>query len=56
MEQEIAELKEENAFLKTELERYRAMLKIANRDRFGSKSERVENLEPSQLVFNEIEK
>jgi transposase len=54
--QEIVELKEEVTFLRSELERYKAMLKLANRDRFGSKSERVENLDPSQLIFNEIEK
>jgi transposase len=56
VEQKVAELEQENAFLRSELERYKAMLKLANRDRFGSKSERVETLDPSQLVFNEIEK
>jgi hypothetical protein len=50
------ELEQENAFLKSELERYKAMFKLANRDRFGSKSERVVDLPAEQLIFNEIEK
>lgn len=56
MQQRVTELEEEVAFLKSELERYRAIVKLANRDRFGSKSERVEDLESPQLIFNEIEK
>lgn len=56
METRVAELEQENAFLRSELERYRGLLKLGNRDRFGSKSERVEDLPSEQLIFNEIEK
>lgn len=56
MEQRLAELEEQVAFLNSELERYKAMVKLANRDRFGSKSERVVDLPAEQLIFNEIEK
>ncbi len=35
----VTELEEEVSFMKSELERYRGLLKLSNRDRFGSKSE-----------------
>ncbi len=56
MESKVTELEQEVAFLKSELERYRGLLKLANRDRFGAKSERVEEQPSEQLLFNEIEK
>jgi transposase len=55
VENKVTELEEENAFLRSELERYKGLLKLSSRDRFGSKSERIEE-NPEQLVFNEIEK
>jgi transposase len=56
MEQKVAELEEENSFLRSELERYKAMFKLAQREKFGPSSERVEDLPSEQLIFNEIEK
>jgi transposase len=50
------EIREENQFLKTELERLQGIILLLKRGQFGSKSERVENLPSEQLVFNEIEK
>jgi hypothetical protein len=44
MEQKVAELEEQVAFLNNELERYKAMFKLAQRNKFGPKSERVEEL------------
>ena len=55
-EELVAELKEENKFLKSELERINGILLLFKRDRFGSKSERVTDLPSEQLLFNEIEK
>jgi transposase len=56
MQQRVAELEEENVFLRGELERYKAMFKLSQRDKFGPKSERVEEIPADQLIFNEIEK
>ncbi len=49
------ELRKENQFLKSELERYRVMIAQLKRGKYGSSSERVEDLSPDQLIFNEIE-
>jgi len=48
-------LKEENSNLKSEIERLHGIIRLMKRDKFGSKSERVENLPAEQLIFNEIE-
>jgi transposase len=55
-DESVTELKEENKFLKAELERVNGILLLFKRDRFGSKSERVTDLPAEQLIFNEIEK
>ena len=52
----ISELKEKNKNLEEELERLRGIILLLNRGKFGSTSERVMDLDSSQLVFNEIEK
>jgi len=52
----LTELKEENIFLKSELERLNGIILLLKRGKFGSKSERVVDVPPEQLVFNEIEK
>jgi transposase len=50
------ELEEENRFLKSELDRKNAIIKLLQRSQFGSKSERFTEIPPEQLIFNEIEK
>jgi transposase len=50
------ELEEENQLLKDENERLRGMILLLKRCKFGSQSERVEDIAPDQLLFNEIEK
>ena len=54
-EPSIAELTEENKFLKTELERLNGIILLFKKSKFGSKSERVEELPSEQLIFNEFE-
>ena len=58
MQQEtiIKELQNENQFLKLELDRIKEVVRLLKRDLFGSKSERITEISPDQLVFNEIEK
>jgi len=51
----VKELKEEVQFLKSELERVNGILLLFKRERFGSKSERMTDVPPEQLLFNEIE-
>lgn len=50
------ELEKENQFLKSELERFKAMFLLLKREKFGPKSERFTEVPPEQLLFNEIEK
>lgn len=50
------ELREEVQFLKAELDRVNGILLLLKRDQFGQKSERVTEIPPEQLLFNEIEK
>lgn len=52
----ITNLKEENKILKDEIDRLRGMLTLLKRGKFGSTSERVVEISPDQLVFNEIER
>jgi len=52
----LAELKEENKSLKDELARLHSIILLLKRDKFGSKSERVAEIPPEQLIFNEFEK
>jgi len=52
----LKKVEEENQHLKAELERLKGIILLLNRSKFGSTSERVTDLDPSQLVFNEIEK
>jgi transposase len=47
-------VKEQNKHLREELERLQSYIRLLKREKFGSKSERVEIL-TDQLVFNEIE-
>lgn len=54
MSREELERKVEN--LESENEKLRDIILLLRRDKFGSKSERVEDLDPAQLLFNEIEK
>lgn len=49
-------LKEENSNLKSEIERLYGIIRLMKRDKFGPKSERVVDIPPEQLIFNEIEK
>jgi len=53
--QETLKIIAENELLKAEVEKLRGMIILFNRDKFGSKSERVEELPAKQLIFNEIE-
>ena len=48
------QLKDEVTLLKSEVERLRVMVLLLKREKFGSKSERLENVD--QLVFNELER
>ena len=52
----ITELQTQNELLKAEVERLKGMILLLNRSKFGSTSERLTDLESSQLMFNEIEK
>jgi transposase len=52
----IDSLKEENSNLKSEIERLHGIIRLMKRDKYGPKSERVEDIPPEQLIFNEIEK
>lgn len=52
----IDELKEENKYLKAELDRLNGIILLLKRQKFGAKSERVEDLSAEQQVFNELEK
>lgn len=49
------EIQEENTYLKKEVDRLNGIIRLLKKHRFGSKSERTEDLE-DQLLFNEIEK
>lgn len=51
----ISRLAEENAQLKVENERLRHFIFLLKRDKFGSKSEKIADLPPEQMVFNELE-
>lgn len=51
-----SELKQEVQFLKTEVERLNGIILLLKRGKFGPKSERVTEIPPEQLIFNEIEK
>lgn len=51
-----AEIREENKFLKSELERLNGVLLLLKRGKYGTKSERIEEIPSDQLLFNEIEK
>ena len=46
---------EENKNLREEIERLQGYIRLLKRNIFGPKSERVEDLPPEQLIFNEIE-
>ena len=48
------QLKDEVTLLKSEVERLRGIVLLLKREKFGSKSERFENVD--QLVFNELER
>lgn len=52
----VPELKEKIQYLETEVGRLQHIIKLLQRDKFGSKSEKAPELEPEQLLFNEIEK
>jgi transposase len=52
----VAELEEKNKSLEEEVERLRGIILLMNRGKFGSKSERAEELPMEQLLFNEIER
>jgi hypothetical protein len=52
----VPELKQKIHVLETELERLRHLLFLMKRDKFGSTSEKFTELQPEQLLFNEIEK
>ncbi len=51
----VKDLEKENKYLRHENERLRHLLELLKRDKFGSKSEKVELLE-EQLLFNEVER
>jgi len=51
----VSELEKENEFLKSEIERYKEMFLLLKREKYGSRSERTDELALDQLVFNEIE-
>lgn len=48
-------LQKENKHLREELERLHSIIRLLKKDKFGSKSERYENISTEQMVFNEIE-
>lgn len=50
------QLEEENGFLKTEVDRLNGIITLFKRDLYGPSSEKVRELPPEQLLFNEIEK
>ena len=52
----VTELKEENLFLKSEVERLNGIVLLLKRGKYGPKSESYTEVSPDQLVFNEIEK
>ena len=52
----VESLSEEVSNLKSEIERLYGIIRLMKRDKFGPKSERVEDIPPEQLIFNEIEK
>lgn len=52
----VPELKEKIQILETENSRLKHMLLLMKRDKFGSTSEKLTDLPPEQLLFNEIEK
>ena len=52
----LEELQKKNQSLEVEIERLKGIILLMNRGKFGSTSERVTDLDPAQLVFNEIEK
>src|SRR3989344_3966977 len=49
-------LTEEVSLLKSEIERLYGVIRLMKRDQYGSKSERVEDIPPEQLIFNEVER
>jgi len=51
----IDSLLEENGNLKSEIERLHGIIRLLKRGKYGPKSERVEEVPPEQLIFNEIE-
>ena len=53
---QIEKLAEENTVLRGEIERLYGIIKLMKRDKYGAKSERVVDIPPEQLIFNEIEK
>jgi transposase len=55
-ENEVKEIQEENKYLKSELARLNGIILLLKRGKFTPKSERVTELSPQQLLFNEIEK
>src|ERR1017187_3675548 len=55
-EQEQKDLVKENRYLRQELERLQHNLNLLTRDKFGSKSEKITDGPPEQMLFNEIEK
>ena len=52
---ESSRIAQENLQLKNENERLRQIIFLLKRDKFGSKSEKLPDLDQSQFVFNELE-
>ena len=55
-DESIKKMLEDNAFMKAELERLNGIILLLKRGKFRSTSERVTEVPPEQLLFNEIEK
>jgi transposase len=51
----VESLSQEVGSLKSEIERLHGVIRLLKRSKFGSKSERVEEIPAEQLIFNEIE-
>lgn len=51
----VESLTEENSNLKSEIERLHGIIRLMKRGKYGPKSERVEEVPPGQMIFNEIE-
>ena len=48
-------LQKENKHLREEVERLHSIIRLLKKDKFGSKSEKYEDISSDQLIFDEIE-